>query len=162
MHAAPAGRRRGPRTTLANSASGGARSLMFDETSSLVPVEAAPAVGSNSLPELADSIRTEHEAVEQAKSEGLEHAHAAGQFLIEAKPLVIKSGKKWMTWVKEHCGFYHSTANKYMRVAKMGIRNAVPNLSFREAVKQTTRKKGSTTRARAKRSLTAIELLDRS
>jgi hypothetical protein len=114
---------------------------MFDETSSLVPAESAPAVGSNSLPELAALIRDEHTAVEQAKADGLEHAHLAGEFLNEAKPLVTMSGKKWMDWVKENCGFSHSTANKYMRVAKMGIRNAVPNLSFREAVKRSAGKK---------------------
>jgi hypothetical protein len=110
-----------------------------------------PAVGSNSLPELADLIRTEHAAVEQARNDSLEHAYAAGTMLNEAKPLVLKSGKKFMAWVKEHCGFSHSTANKYMAVAKLDIRNAVPNLSFREAVKLTAAKKSGGASARPRK-----------
>jgi hypothetical protein len=124
---------------------------MFDETSSLVPAESALAVGSNSLPELAALIRDEHAVVEQAKNNGLEHAHLAGEFLNEAKPLVLKSGKKFMAWVEENCGFSHSTANKYMRVAKMGIRNAVPNLSFRDALKLTAGKKSGGAPARPRK-----------
>jgi hypothetical protein len=96
-------------------------------------------VQSNYLGDLAAGIREDHDAVEQSKSSGLKHAIAAGKKLIEAKRQVKEEHGSWIEWVEENCKFELSTAQKYMRVSK--IRNAVPHLSFREAIKQTVKKK---------------------
>jgi hypothetical protein len=95
-------------------------------------------IGSNYLGDLAAGIREDHDAVEQSKGAGLKHAIAAGKKLIEAKKKVKEERGSWIEWVEQNCKFTRRLASMYMRVAKMG--NAVSHLSFREAIKQTTKK----------------------
>jgi Protein of unknown function (DUF3102) len=56
---------------------------------------------SNSLTDLAASIRAVHEACSVATKRGLHHAVAAGKLLIEAKAQ-LKHGQ-WLPWLREHC-----------------------------------------------------------
>jgi hypothetical protein len=94
-------------------------------------------IGSNYLGDLAAGIREDHDAVEHAKGAGLKHAIAAGKKLIEAKKTIKQERGSWIEWVKDKCKFSHSTANGYMRVAK--IRNPVANLTYKDAIKQTVK-----------------------
>jgi hypothetical protein len=93
---------------------------------------------SNTLADLADRIRAEHTAAAVALKDGLQHAIAAGDLLIEAKAQVPHG--RWLPWLTEHCAISERTAQAYMRVArslgKLGEqkRNAVADLSFRDAL----------------------------
>jgi hypothetical protein len=94
--------------------------------------------GSNSLPELAARIRTEHEACTASMKRGLQHAIAAGEMLIEAKAQ-LKHGE-WLPWLRDHCCIPERTARLYMRLAanraqiEAQIGNAVADLSIRGAI----------------------------
>jgi hypothetical protein len=58
---------------------------------------------SNSLTDLAQRIKAEHEAVGVALKDSVRHAIAAGEMLIEAKAQLDQHGA-WLPWLKEHCG----------------------------------------------------------
>jgi hypothetical protein len=92
---------------------------------------------SSSLMDLAARVKTEHEAVGSALKEGVQHAVAAGELLLEAKKQ-LKHGQ-WLSWLREHCTISERTAQLYMRCAKSRdeieeqIRNGVADLSLSEA-----------------------------
>ena len=71
---------------------------------------------SNSLADLADRIRAEHEATSLSLKRGVEHSMAAGELLIEAKALV-KHGQ-WLPWLRDHCQISDRTARLYMQLAR--------------------------------------------
>lgn len=100
-----------------------------------------PSMGSNSLPVLADNIRTHHRAVESSKKTGLEHAIEAGRALMQAKNLIAKIGCSWLVWIKDNCEFTERTAQLYMKVAKSEYETAVSHFSFRNAIKEVTQPK---------------------
>jgi hypothetical protein len=91
---------------------------------------------SNSLVDLAARIRTEHDGAKAAVKRCVEHAIAAGEFLIEAKAQ-LKHGQ-WLPWLQERCGLNERTARRYMRVAKnkdkLGENGHVSDLSLRGAI----------------------------
>jgi Protein of unknown function (DUF3102) len=71
------------------------------------------------LAELAQRIRTEHQAVVGAVRTGLEHAMAAGELLLKAKQQVSQvSHGQWGEWVSRHCEISERVAQMYMRVAE--------------------------------------------
>jgi hypothetical protein len=73
-------------------------------------------IGSNSLPELADRIVREHEAIQNAPHV-VPRAIALGKLLIEAKNHDGQYGK-WATWLKENCKeMSERTAQRYMNLA---------------------------------------------
>jgi hypothetical protein len=93
---------------------------------------------SNSLTDLAARIRTEHEAVANVLTDGVQHAMTAGQLLIEAKKQL--SHGDWLAWVESNCAMNVRTAQAYMRVARsfkgLGANTQrVAHLSFRDALK---------------------------
>lgn len=93
---------------------------------------------SNSLADLAARICAEHEAAAAALNDGLQHAMAAGQLLLEAKKQ-IEHGD-WLAWVEKNCAMTIRTAQAYMRVARsfkgLGANTQrVAHLSFRDALK---------------------------
>jgi len=88
------------------------------------------------LPALADRIRAEHQAVQAAMRNGVTHALAAGDGLVQAQSQV-PSGQ-WARWLKENCFFSVRTAQLYMQLA--GNRGDIeaeisraPDLSLRAA-----------------------------
>lgn len=97
----------------------------------------APFNGSNSLPDLAARIRSEHEAVSSALKDSVRHAIAAGELLVEAKAR-LKHGQ-WLPWLRDHCAMSERTAQLYMRCAKnretieAQIRSGVADLTLNEA-----------------------------
>jgi len=88
-----------------------------------------------SLDELARRIEEEHEAAERAQFDSVRHAREAGELLIQVKALLTHGD--FMSWVKEHCTFAHSTANLYMQIArkwvKLGNSQRIRKLSLVEA-----------------------------
>jgi hypothetical protein len=73
-------------------------------------------IGSNSLPELADRIVREHEAIQNAPHVVV-RAISLGKLLIEAKNHDGQYGK-WATWLKEKCKeMSERTAQRYMNLA---------------------------------------------
>lgn len=72
--------------------------------------------GSNSLPDLAARIRTEHEATAAALQRGVMHAMTAGDLLIEAKAQ-LKHGH-WLPWLAKNCVISERTAQLYIKLAK--------------------------------------------
>src|SRR5262245_5139507 len=96
-----------------------------------------PAIGDNSLADLAARIKAEHTAVADSLNESVKHAIAAGELLLEAKEKV-KHGQ-WLPWLRDNCSLSKPTAQLYMRVAKnrakaeAQMRNGVADLSLNEA-----------------------------
>ncbi|MGZ3331910.1 MAG: DUF3102 domain-containing protein [Gemmatimonadaceae bacterium] len=90
-----------------------------------------------SLEQLAADIKREHEATENGIRNSLEHARTAGEMLSQVKDR-LKHGE-FMPWVELHCGFSHSTANLYMKIAEewttLGNSQRVVNFSLHEASK---------------------------
>jgi hypothetical protein len=72
--------------------------------------------GSNSLPDLAARIRTEHEATAAALQSAVMHAMTAGDLLIEAKAQ-LKHGQ-WLPWLAKNCVISERTAQLYIKLAK--------------------------------------------
>ena len=68
------------------------------------------------LATLAEQIRTAHAAVSTALRDGVRHALAAGQLLLQAKQAVGHGG--WSTWLQRQCRFSPRTAQAYMRLAR--------------------------------------------
>src|SRR5262249_16307953 len=92
---------------------------------------------SNSLTDLAASIKSEHEAVSTRVSDSVRHGIGGGELLVEAKTQ-LKHGQ-WLPWLQDHCTISERTAQLYMRCAKNReaiedqIRNGVADLSLNEA-----------------------------
>jgi Protein of unknown function (DUF3102) len=114
-----------------------------NDTASLAPsptkskVSEPPAIGDNSLPDLAARIRAEHEAVAAFMQRSLERAIAAGDLLIEAKAQLAHG--QWLPWLQEHCQVPERTAQVYMRLARHAPElksksETVADLSVRDAV----------------------------
>lgn len=72
--------------------------------------------GNNRLAVLAEKIAREHEAATAAAKQGIEHAIAAGELLLEAKE-GLKHGE-FGPWLAEHCAIPDRTARLYMRLAR--------------------------------------------
>lgn len=74
-----------------------------------------------------------------ALKDGLKHAIAAGQLLVEAKAQLNHG--QWSPWLAEHCSISERTAQSYMRLARsLGNLEAVKaqrvaDLSFRDALR---------------------------
>lgn len=68
------------------------------------------------LATIAHLINDEHAAVEGASLTTLEHAHAAGQLLLEAKQAVGHGN--WLDWVAKNVKFSVRTAQRYIRLAE--------------------------------------------
>lgn len=100
-----------------------------------------PAIGSNSLPMLAETIRTNHRACEAAKKAELDRAIDVGRALLQAKNIVVKTGGSWLIWVRDNCEFTDRTAERYMKIAKAGFDTGVSDLSLRRALKDLTQPK---------------------
>src|SRR6266566_9519064 len=80
-----------------------------------------PAWQSNSLADLAATIRAEHQAVLASHKMGAAHAMSAGDKLIVAKAKVKAAGGKWRDWVKENFephGLSYRTCRLYMQLAR--------------------------------------------
>jgi hypothetical protein len=98
----------------------------------LVKTEAEPLTN---LTDLAARIRAEHKVV----GEGLQHAIAAGQLLVEAKSKTPCG--EWQAWLEVNCEMSERTARAYMRVARsrrnLGLvnRQRVADSSLRGALK---------------------------
>jgi len=99
------------------------------------------AVGDNRLPELAAKISNAHTGARAAATLSLEHAIAAGAYLIEAKRLLAHG--QWAKWLAENVAFSERTASMYMRFARnrdvidTKIGN-VADLSIRAAIGELT------------------------
>jgi hypothetical protein len=75
-----------------------------------VPTQATPT-------QLAESIRTDLEAISSADQDKLARAFAAGTKLRKARGLVERN--KWLTWLRENCcAMKPRTAQDYMRLAR--------------------------------------------
>ena len=86
----------------------------------------------NRLTVLAFDIRTAHEAAQAGAAAVAERAIAAGHALIEAKSLV-KHGK-WQSWLRDNCGLSDRSSQRYMQVARSGMKSAtVADLGIRAA-----------------------------
>jgi hypothetical protein len=78
-------------------------------------VSALASVPDSPLDRLAREIRAEHEAAERAWRSAVQHAHRAGQRLLDAKALVRHG--EWLPWLRE-IGIPERTAQQYMRLAR--------------------------------------------
>jgi hypothetical protein len=86
------------------------------------------------LPKLAARIHDEHQAATSALRQGVLHAIAAGDLLLEAKARLKHGG--WLDWLKANCEIPERTVQAYMRLARLPVekRNAVADLPLREAL----------------------------
>jgi len=103
-----------------------------------------PAVGTQgrvaTLSDLAEQIRTEHQAVVVAAARGLDHALAAGTLLIKVRDSNKLKHGKWEFWVKQNCEIAIETVRLYIRLAEHretveANRQRVTGLSIRAAAK---------------------------
>ena len=74
-------------------------------------VELAP-----SLAALAERARREHDLVEAALGDAVQHALAAGDALLAAQAQIPFG--QWQAWLADNCGLFYKNASKYMRLAK--------------------------------------------
>jgi hypothetical protein len=72
--------------------------------------------GNQITADLAQRIRTEHQAYMDARRTSIKHALVVGGLLVEAKQHV-KHGE-WESWVKRNCKMSDRTARDYMRLAE--------------------------------------------
>jgi hypothetical protein len=89
------------------------------------------------LSDLAERINAEHQQAETALREGLSHARAAGELLLQAKQQ-CRHGQ-WLPWLAANVRFSERTAQSYMRVAARWEEltsnpQRVADLPYREAV----------------------------
>jgi ParB-like chromosome segregation protein Spo0J len=90
------------------------------------------------LVDLAARINEEHQLAETAFREGLTHAKAAGELLLQAKAKCQHG--EWLPWLKANVSFSERTARNYIRVAdRWGElvalnRQRVADLSYRDAI----------------------------
>jgi hypothetical protein len=90
------------------------------------------------LADLAAMINEEHRQAEAALREGLAHAKAAGDLLLQAKAQCPHGS--WLPWLKANVNFSERTAQNYIRVAKrwdelVGSNpQHVADLTYRDAI----------------------------
>ena len=84
--------------------------------------------------DLVPEIVSAHEAVIDHFQQSVACAIKAGELLIQAKSLVRRG--EWQDWLANNCPFAETTAQGYMRLAKLPEenRNAVADLSLRAAL----------------------------
>jgi hypothetical protein len=68
------------------------------------------------LADLAETVRTEHAAVETAMRSSVEHALIGGRALIVARSLLPHGA--WLPWLRERCEIKERTAQLYMQLAR--------------------------------------------
>jgi hypothetical protein len=89
-------------------------------------------LGHNRLAELAGLIKSAHSDALQAAKRTADRALEAGHLLLEAK--VSVGHGRWSGWLQENIGFSERTAQRYMRLAKSGLKSAtVADLGIRAA-----------------------------
>lgn len=89
-------------------------------------------IGDNRLTVLAADIRATHSAARAASETAAANAIDTGNSLIEAKGLV-KHGQ-WRTWLQTHCELSERSAQRYMQLARSGLKSAtVADLGIRGA-----------------------------
>ena len=98
------------------------------------------ATGGN-LATLANLINQAHQSVQAAITEGLQHAKAAGELLLQAKAQCPHGA--WGSWLDDNFQGSDRTAQRYMTIAKRwpeleAKATRVSDLPFREAVKLLT------------------------
>jgi hypothetical protein len=81
-----------------------------------------PASGHNRLIALAADIRQAHQEVQQGALAVAERTLAAGHALLEAKSLVRHGA--WNTWLRDNCGLSERSAQRYMQLARAGVKPA--------------------------------------
>lgn len=89
------------------------------------------------LDQLLVEIKREHEATARSMGDSLRHAREVGRKLIAVKAILAHG--QFMPWVEEECGFSHSTANLYMKIARnwderlLGNSERVQSISLHQA-----------------------------
>ena len=97
-------------------------------------------VGDNILAVLAGRIREAHEACRAAAVVTAERAIEAGRLLIEAKA-AVRHGE-WLSWLRDHTGISERTAQRYMRLAQLGLKpDTVSDLGIAAALAAAARKR---------------------
>jgi hypothetical protein len=71
---------------------------------------------SRRLTTLAGLIEENHGQVLTHLRTTLTFARKTGEYLFEAKEIVIEAGGKWHEWVENHCSFSQSQAQRYIRI----------------------------------------------
>jgi Protein of unknown function (DUF3102) len=74
-----------------------------------------------SADDLLIEIVKEHHAVESHIKEAVVHAFKVGELLIQAKTLVKRG--EWQDWLADNCPFAETTAQAYMRLARLPEEN---------------------------------------
>jgi hypothetical protein len=94
------------------------------------------ALTTNRLSEIAETVKTEHSAIDSALRESMARAVKIGALLTEAKQL-LKHGE-WLSWLADNCQFSERTAQNYMRIynkyPQLAKSATVADLSYREAI----------------------------
>ena len=83
---------------------------------------------------LAQDIRCEHEAAQQAFASAVEHAVRCGELLAEAKAQVRHG--EWLPWLAENFPASPRTAQGYMRLAAQPNAQALAHLGIEGALRQ--------------------------
>ena len=83
---------------------------------------------------LAQDIRREHEAAQQAFASAVEHAVRCGELLAEAKAQVRHGA--WLPWLAENFPASVRTAQGYMRLAAQPDTQALAHLGIEGALRQ--------------------------
>ena len=77
---------------------------------------------SNRLTILAADIQAAHREVQASAEKMAERAIAAGHMLIEAKGTLPHG--KWRSWLDQHVGMSERSAQRYMQLARSGMKSA--------------------------------------
>lgn len=89
----------------------------------------------NRLTALASDIKAAHQAIKVSAEQMAEQAIAAGNLLIEAKA-AIRHGE-WRSWLDVNVGMSERTAQRYMQLARSGMKSAtVADFGIRAAVEK--------------------------
>jgi hypothetical protein len=80
-----------------------------------------PAIGSNRLPEIAALIKVADAEVRRSAEQMADCAIEAGKLLIEAKEHIGHG--QWLSWLRDHAGVSERTAQRYMSLARAGIKS---------------------------------------
>jgi hypothetical protein len=95
-----------------------------------------------SLAELARQINAEHEQVDVAVREGLDHARQAGFLLLQAKSRLPHGN--WLPWLEANCKATARTVQRYMRLAEHWedvVASGGSGLALRDALRLLTHRK---------------------
>jgi Protein of unknown function (DUF3102) len=92
-------------------------------------------IGGNSLPVLADEIKTHHRAAESAEQTTLFHFVEAGKRLMQAKTLVKQSGGSWLIWIEQSCELSKRTAQVYMQAARAKYAAPAAHLNIAQSLR---------------------------